>query len=171
MYGCENWTLKKAESQRTDAFKLWCLGRLLRVPWTSRRSNQSILKEISPEYSLERLMLVSPTQWTWVWVSSGSWWWTGKPGMLQSMGSQRVGYEWLTWTDTCLFQMMKISKQLQNLNVTNISTSTKYIVIRTHCEAPPWVFNSCVYEKNKSCFTISLKICPLFEMRVSSHTS
>ena len=57
MYGCESWTIKKAEHQRTDAFKLWCWRRLLRVPWTVRRSNQSILKEISPEYSLEGLML------------------------------------------------------------------------------------------------------------------
>ena len=57
MYGCESWTIKKAESQRTDDFELWCWRRLLRVPWTARRSNQSILKEISPEYSLEGLML------------------------------------------------------------------------------------------------------------------
>ena len=57
MYGGESWTTKKAECQRTDAFKLWCWRRLLRVPWTARRSNQSILKEISPEYSLEELML------------------------------------------------------------------------------------------------------------------
>ena len=57
MYGCESWTVKKAEHQRTDAFKLLCWRRLLRVPWTARRSDQSLLKEISPEYSLERLML------------------------------------------------------------------------------------------------------------------
>ena len=57
MYGCESWTLKKAERQRIDAFELWCWRRLLRLPWTARRSNQSILKEISPEYSLEELML------------------------------------------------------------------------------------------------------------------
>ena len=57
MYGCESWIIKKAEHQRTDAFELWCWRRLLRVPWTARRSNQSILKEISPEYSLEGLML------------------------------------------------------------------------------------------------------------------
>ena len=56
-YGCESWTIKKAEPQRTDAFELWCWRRLLRVPWTARRSNQSILKEINPEYSLEGLML------------------------------------------------------------------------------------------------------------------
>ena len=56
MYGCESWTIKKAEHRRTDAFELWCWSRLLRVSWTARRSNQSILKEISPEYSLEGLM-------------------------------------------------------------------------------------------------------------------
>ena len=57
LYGCENWTIKKAESRRIDAIELWCWRRLLRVPWTARRSNESILKEISPEYSLEGLML------------------------------------------------------------------------------------------------------------------
>ena len=57
VYGCESWTIKKAESQKTDAFKLWCWRRFLRAPWTARRSNQSILKEIKPEYSLEGLML------------------------------------------------------------------------------------------------------------------
>ena len=60
MYGCESWTITKAESQRIDAFKLWCWRRLLRVPWTAMRSNQSILKEINPEYSLEGLMLEPP---------------------------------------------------------------------------------------------------------------
>ena len=57
IYGCESWTIKKAECQRIEAFELWCWGRLLRVPWAARRSRQSILKEISPEYSLEGLML------------------------------------------------------------------------------------------------------------------
>ena len=57
MYGCESWTVEKAEHRRIDGFELWCRKRFLRVPWTARRSNQSILKEISPEYSLERLML------------------------------------------------------------------------------------------------------------------
>ena len=130
-YGCESWTIKKAEHQRIDAFELWCWKRLLRDPWTARRSNQSILEEISPEYSLEGLMLklkhqyfghlmwrtdslqktlmlgkiegrgwdswmASPTQWTWVLLDSRSWWWTGRPGMLRSMGSQRVGHNWVT---------------------------------------------------------------------------
>ena len=62
-YGCESWTIKKAESQRIDAFGLWCWRRLLRVPWTARRSNWSILKEISPEYSLEGLMLKMKLQY------------------------------------------------------------------------------------------------------------
>ena len=134
IYGCESWTIKKAEHRRTDAFKLWCWRRLLRVPWTARRSNQSILNEVSPEYSLEGLKLklqylaiwckelthlkrpwcwerlragegddrewdgwmALPTQWTWVWVNSGNWWWIGRPGLLQSMGSQRVGHDWAT---------------------------------------------------------------------------
>ena len=137
MYRCESWTEKKAERQRIDAFELWCCRRLLRVPWTARRSNQSILKEISPGCSLEGLMwswnsntlatpceelthwkrlwcwqglgaegegddrgwdgwMASPTRWTWVWVNSGSWWWTGRPGMLQFMGSQRVRHNWAT---------------------------------------------------------------------------
>ena len=63
MYGCENWTIKKAECGRTDAFELWCWRRLLRALWTARRSNQSILKEINPEYSLERLMLKPKLQY------------------------------------------------------------------------------------------------------------
>ena len=143
MCGCESWTIKKAVHRRIGAFELWCWRRLLRVSWTAMRSNLSILKEISPEYSLEGLILklklqcfghlmqrtdslekslmlgelktggegddrgwdawmASPTQRTWVWVNSGSWWWTGRPGMLQCMGLQRVGYEWaseLNWTD------------------------------------------------------------------------
>ena len=65
MYGCESWTIKKAECQRIDAFELWCWGRLLRVPWTTRRSKQYILKEISPEYSLEGLMLKLETLILW----------------------------------------------------------------------------------------------------------
>ena len=65
MYGCESWTIEKAEHQRADALELWCWRRLLRVPWTARRSNQSILKEINPEYSLEGLMWSSNTLATW----------------------------------------------------------------------------------------------------------
>ena len=127
MYGCESWTIKKAEHRRMNAFELWC--------W-----------RISPEYSLEGLMsklklqyfghlmrradslektlcwerlraggegddrgwdgwMASSTWWTWVWVNSGSWWWTGRPGMLRFMESQRVGHDWATelnWTWSCI---------------------------------------------------------------------
>ena len=137
MYGYESWTIKKAEHQRINAFETWCWRRLLRVPWTTRRSNLSILKQISPGCSLEALMLklkvqyfgnlmrradsfeklwcwerlraggegnnrgwdgwmTSLTQWTWILVDSGSWWWTGRPGVLQFVGLQRVGHDWVT---------------------------------------------------------------------------
>ena len=106
MYRCESWTIKKAECQRIDAFELWYWRRLLRVPWTASRANQSILKDINPDYSLEVLMLrkterrgwqrmrqldgiTDSTQWSW--ANSGRQWKTGKLGMLQSMGLQRVG--------------------------------------------------------------------------------
>ena len=135
-YGCESWTIKKVEHQRIDAFELWCCRRLLRVPWTARKSSQSILKEISPEFSLEGLVLKLKLQYIghlvrrtdslektlmlgkiegrrrrgqqrmrWldgitdsvdIWVNSGSWWWRGRPGVLQSMVSQRVRHNWVT---------------------------------------------------------------------------
>ena len=140
MYKCESWNIKKAEHWRIDSFELWCWRRLLRVPWAARRSNQSILKEISPEYSFEGLMLklelhyfdhlmrttdsferpwcwerlnvggeadgrgwdgfmASLTQWTWVWVNSRSWWWTGRPSVLQPWGHKESDRtELLNWT-------------------------------------------------------------------------
>ena len=143
MYGCESRTIKKNESRRIDAFELWYWKRLLRVPWTARRSNQSNLKEISPQYLLKGLMLklklqyfghlmrradhckrpwcwerlmagregddegwdvwmASLTQYTCVWTNSGDWWWTGRPGVLQSIGSQ--SQTWLSdWTELMAF--------------------------------------------------------------------
>ena len=139
MYGCESWTIKKAESQRTDVFELWCWTWFLRVPWTARRSNQSILKEISPGCALVGLMLklklqyfghlmlkadsvektlmlgkikggrkgddrgwngwlASPTQWRWVWVNSGSWWWTGGLACYSLWGCKELD-TMSDWTD------------------------------------------------------------------------
>ena len=139
MFRCESWTIKKAEHRRIDASKLWCWRRLLRVPWTARRSNQSNLMKISPEYSLEGLMLklqcfghlmwradslekmlgkiegrrggddrgrdgwmASLAQWTWVWINSRSWWWTGRPGVHGVSKSQTELSYWteLNWNDT-----------------------------------------------------------------------
>ena len=138
MYNCESWTVKKAECWKIDAFKLWCWRRLLKVPWTAKRSNLSILGEINPEYSLEGLIVKLKLQYvghlmrtadslekkslmlwkiegrkrrrcqrmrwldgiteamTWTWANFGRWWGTGSPGILQSMGSQRVGHDWVT---------------------------------------------------------------------------
>ena len=163
MYACASWTVKKAEHWKIDAFELWCWRRLLRVPWTARRSNRSILKEISPGCPLEGLMLklklqyfghlmwrvdslektlmlggigaegeggdrgwdgwmASLTRWAWVWVNSGSWWWTGRPGVPQFMGSQRVGHDWATernWLNcsSCLYSLEK--RTLSNIRYEN----------------------------------------------------
>ena len=148
IYGCESWTIKKAERRRIDVFELCCWRRLLRVPWTARRSNRSILKEIIPECSLEGLMSKLKLQYFghlmwrtdslektlmlrkidggrrkgWQrmrWLDSitdsmeMSWWWTGRPGMLQSMGSQRVRHDWVTelnWTD---YFELKVLRNIQ----------------------------------------------------------
>ena len=139
------WTVKKAEHWKIDAFELWCWRRLLRVPWTARTSNLSILEEISPGCSLDGLMLKLKLQYfghlmrrvdslektlmlggiggrrkrgqqrmrwldgitdlmAWVGVNSGSWWWTGRPGVLRFMGSQRVGHDWVTKLTDWLMQ-------------------------------------------------------------------
>ena len=124
MYGCESWTIKKAEHWRIDAFELWCWRRLLRVPWKDWcwRWNSNTLVTWCKELTHWRRLwcwetlkaggegddrgwngwMASPTRWTWVWASSRNWWWTGKPGVLQSMGLQTVGHGWVTelhWTD------------------------------------------------------------------------
>ena len=147
MYGCECWITKKAECWRIDAFKLWSWRRLLRVPWTARRSNQSIIKDINLEYSLEGLMLKLKLQYfghlmeranslekalmlgkiegrrrrgwqrmrwlygitrlnghEWIWARSGRQWGTGRSGVLQSIGLQSIGHDWM------------IEQQQQNAN-------------------------------------------------------
>ena len=143
MYGCESWTVKKAERWRIDAFELWCWRKLLRVPWTARGSNQSILRRSvlgihwkewcwgwnsntlatwceelthwkrpwcwkdwgQEEKGTTDGWMASPTRWAWVWVNSGSWWRTGRPGVLWFMRLQRGGHDWVTelnWTVPCL---------------------------------------------------------------------
>ena len=98
MYGCESWTIKKAEHWRIDAFELWCWRRLLRVPWTARRSNQSILKEISPEYSLERLMLKLKVQYFGHLMRRTDS--LGKTLMLEKVeGGRRRGRQRMRWLD------------------------------------------------------------------------
>jgi len=155
----------KAECWRINAFELWCWRRLLRVPWTARRSNQSILKEISPGISLGGMMLklklqyfghlmrrvgslkkklwcweglgaggegddrgwdgwmASLTRWMWVWVNSGSWWWTGRPGMLRFMGLQRVGHDWAT----------ELNWKTVYTDVSNLICNDMYIVAFALC--------------------------------------
>ena len=141
IYGCENWSTKRNEQWKTDAFELWCQRRLSRVPWTTRRSNQPTIKEISPEYPLEGLVLKLKLQyfgylmlWTdslektlmwgkikskrrqgwqrmrwldgnsdsmiWVWISSGSWWWTGNLVCCSPWGCKESDTTvWLNWTE------------------------------------------------------------------------
>ena len=103
MYGCESWTIKKAECQRIDAFELWCWKRLLRVPWTARRSNQSILKEISPEYSLEGLMPKLKHQYFGHLMRRADS--SEKTLMLGKIGGRRRGRQRMRWLDGIINSM------------------------------------------------------------------
>ena len=191
MYGCESWTVKKAVCWRIDAFELWCWRRLLRVPWAARRSNQSILKEISPGISLEGKMpklklqyfghlmrradslrktlmlggiegrrrrewqrwdgwMASPTWWTWVWVNSGSWWWTGKPSVLRFMGLQRVGHDWVTelnWAENqvchCFHYFPIYLPWSDGTRCHDLSFSECWILSQ-HCRSPSFSSRGCL---------------------------
>ena len=141
MYRCESLTIKKAEQQRIDAFELWYWRRLLRAPWTARRSKQSIeeLTDLRRPWCWERLKvwgeadnrgwdgwMASPTRWTWVWVNSGSWWWTGRLGKLLSVGSQKVRHDWVT----------ELNSPTQWLNNSNICIC---IYMHAHLSVYPFI--------------------------------
>ena len=165
MYGCESWTIKKAKHRRINPSELWCWRRLLRVPWTARRSNQSILKETGPGCSLEGLMLKLKLQYFghlmrradsfektlvpgktegrrrrgrqdemvgwhhrlnghWVRVDSGSWWWTGRPGMLRFIGSQRGGHDWATELNAIIEKQGNTRKTTTSASLTTLMPVT-----------------------------------------------
>ena len=171
MYRYVSWTTMKAQCWRIGAFKLWCWRRLLRVPWTARRSNQSIIKEINPEYSLEGLMLrlklqyfgalwwkelihwkrpwcwerlktggegddrgwdgwmTSLIQWTWVWTNSGRQWNTGEPGMLLSMGWQRIEHDRATEQQQYKFKFIFTWVRETNFMKEYLSLTRSYSVL------------------------------------------
>ena len=157
MYDFESWTIKKPLRQRIDAFKLWCWGRLLKGPWTERRSNQSILREINREYSLKGLILklklqdfghpmhtethwkspwycerlrvegkeglrgwdgwmALPMQWTWTRANFRRWWETERSGVLQSVGSQRVRYNWATEQQQLVWMLWWLSNGIMKVS-------------------------------------------------------
>ena len=150
MYGCEGWTIEKAERQRIDAFELWCWIRLGRtaaeaetpILWPPDTKNWHSKRP----WCWERLKaggegddrgcdgwMASPTQWTWVWVNCGSWWWTGRPGVLQSMGSQRVGHDWATelnWSDSRPDTLLQGGELLSATESWLLSNTWKWFVQR-----------------------------------------
>ena len=169
---------RKLSAEELMLFELWCWRRLLRVSWTAKRSNQSILTEISPGCSLEGLMLklklqyfghlmrrvdslektlmlggiggrrrgdnrgwegwmASPTRWTWVWVNSKCWWWTGRPGVLRFMGSQIVRHDWATELNTKIASIFSIYANNSPLNYVYLISC---LISIFHF----WILNSCV---------------------------
>ena len=181
MYGCESWTIKKAEHERIYDFELWCWRRLLRVPWTARTFNQSILKEISPWCSLEGLMLKlklqyfdhlmqradsfektlnwerlkaggeredrgwdcwmsSLTQWILVWVNSGSWWWTGRPGLLKFMGLE--SQTWLIELNWMVALMATSSKRAYAIPNSAVPRAPVHAA-KHHQPVPLWETHKC----------------------------
>ena len=190
MYGCDSWTIKKAERWRIDTLELWYWRRLLRVPWTARRPNQSILKENSPDFSLEGLMfklklqyfghlmwitdsfektlmlgkmkaggegndrewdgwMASLTQWTWVCINSGSLQRTGRLGMLQSMGSQRVRHDWATELNWTGYFKIHVFTRCHILSINCLQFSLKFW--KTNIISPNCKWEGQVSESQSTC--------------------
>ena len=146
MYGCESWTIKKAEHRRIDDFELWCWRRLLRIPWTARRSNQSILKEISPECSLTGLMLKLKLQNFGHWMQrADSFEKTLMLGKIE--GRRRRGWQWMRWLDGITDLMDMSLGKLRRLVVNRETCSPcrnkgSDMTKRLHWTELSWIFHS-----------------------------